>query len=77
MKTITVNVTPEIADYFDNANEREKNRMETYMNAWLAETYCKKTPNERLWDIMEKTSAEAISNGYKPEMIEEILKDDE
>jgi hypothetical protein len=29
--------------------------------------------NERLWDIMKKASDEAKSNGYKPEMIDEIL----
>jgi hypothetical protein len=29
--------------------------------------------NERLWNIMKKASDEAKSNGYKPEMLDEIL----
>jgi hypothetical protein len=37
--------------------------------------------NERLWDIMKKASDEAKNNGYKPEMLDEILdeilKDDD
>jgi hypothetical protein len=41
------------------------------------ETLCKKTPDECLWDIMKKASDEAKSNGYKPEMLEEILNDDD
>ena len=76
MNTITINVTPENANYFYKANERIRNRVEVYINALLSETFCEKSPDERLLDIMEKASAEAKSNGYKPEMLEEILRNE-
>ena len=80
MNTITINVSPEIANYFETADVGVKNSMESYINTWLGETFSKKTANESLLNIMTKSSAEAKSNGYKPEMletiIEDILKDD-
>jgi len=80
MNTITINVSPQIAYSFEQADARVKNRAELYINAWLDETFSKKTANESLLDIMTKSSAEAKRNGYKPEIleaiIEDILKDD-
>jgi len=76
MGTITINVLPEIANSFEMADERDKNRVELYINAWLNEIFGKQSANERLLDIMKKSSAEAKRNGFKPEMLEEILKDD-
>ena len=77
MKTITINVSPEIADSFEKADERDKNRAELYINAWLNGIFSYKSANQRLLDIMKKSSAEAKSNGFKSEMLEEILKDDD
>ena len=77
MKTITINVLPDIANSYEKANERDKTRVESYINAWLNEIFGKQSANERLLDIMKKSSAEAKMNGYKPEMLEEILKDDD
>lgn len=81
MKTITINVSPEIADSFEKAGERDRNRVELYINAWLSETLGSRPANEHLSNIMQKSSSEAKRNGYKPEMlediIEDILKDDE
>ena len=85
MNTITINVSPEIANFFQTVDTKAKNRVELYVNAWLNnawlnETCGKKTANESLLDVMKKSSVEAKSNGYKPEMIEaiteDILKDD-
>ena len=77
MKTITINVLPEIANFFEKADERDKNRVELYVNAWLNEIFGKQSANECLLDIMKKSSAEAKKNGFKPEMLEEILKDND
>jgi hypothetical protein len=52
----------------EQADVREKNRAEMYINAWLNETFSKKTANESLWEIMTKSSAEAKRNGYKTEV---------
>ena len=77
MKTITINVLPEIANCFEKADERDKNRVELYINAWLNEIFGKQSANKRLWDIMKTSSDEAKRNGFKSEMLEEILKDDD
>ena len=76
MKTITINVSPEIADSFEKADDRVKNRAELYINAWLYGIFSKKSANKRLFDVMKMSSEEAKKNGYKPEMLDEILKDD-
>ena len=77
MKTININVSPDIANYFEQADERDKNRVELYINAWLNGMFSKKTANQLLLDTMKKSSAEAKKNGFKPEMLEDILKDDD
>jgi len=77
MKTITINVAPDIADAFEIADDRDKNRAELYINSWLYGIFGKKSANQRLLDVMKKSSAEAIRNGYKPEMLEDILKNDD
>jgi len=68
---------PEIANSFKKAGERDKNRAELYINAWLNEIFGKQLANERLLDIMKTSSDEAKRNGFKSEMLEEILKDDD
>ena len=75
MKTITINVLPEIANSFEKADERHRNRIEMYINAYLHDMFSKESANERLLEIMKKSSAEAKSNGFKPEMLEEIVED--
>jgi len=75
MDTITINVSPEIAGYYKKADERAKNRIELFINAWLNETFGEKTANESLLDIMKKSSLEAKENGYQPEMLENIVED--
>jgi len=81
MNTITINVTPEIADSFEKADVKDRNRVELYINMWLSETFGKKSANECLRDIMTKSSIEAKKNGFQTKMlediIEEILEDDE
>jgi len=77
MKTISINVSPEIADSFEKADERDKNRVEVYINAWLNGIFSNKSANQRLLEIMKKSSAEAKRNGFKTEMLEDILKDDD
>ena len=77
MKTVTINVLPEIANFFEKADERDKSRVELYTNTRVNEIFGKQSANERLLDIMKESSAEAKRNGFKPEMLEEILKDDD
>jgi hypothetical protein len=75
METITGNVSSDVARSFQKADRRDKNRVELYINAWLNEIFSKQSANKRLWEIMKTSSVEAKKNGFKPEMLEEILKD--
>lgn len=75
MRTISIHVPPEIADSFEKADARDRNRVELYINAWLSETFSKKSANECLLDIMTKSSSEAKKNGFEPEMLEDIIED--
>ena len=75
METITINVSPEIANYFKMADDRDKKQVELYINAWMNDMFRKKSANEHLVEIMKTSSAEAKMNGYKPEMLEDISED--
>ena len=75
MNTITINVTPELAYSFEKANKNEKKRVELYINTWLNEAFSKNNANERLFEIMKKSSIEAKQNGYNPDMLENIVND--
>jgi len=79
MKTITINVSPEIASSYERADEKDRSRVELYINAWLKEIFIHNqvSADQRLYEIMKKSSAEAKKNGFKPEMLEDILKDDD
>ena len=77
MKTISINVSPEIANSFEKADERDKSRVELYINMWLKEIFSPTSANQRLFEIMKRSSSEAKNNGFKPEMLEDILKDDD
>ena len=73
METITINVSSDIAKSFEKADERDKSRVELYVNMWLKEIFSPTSANQRLFEIMKKSSTEAKSNGFKPEMLEDIL----
>ena len=77
MRTITISVLPEIAIFFEKADKKGKNRAELHINAWLNELLAKQLANKRLLNTMKASSAQAKRNGFKPEMLEEILKEND
>jgi hypothetical protein len=74
-KTITINVSSDIADFYERVDKHERKHTEMYINQWLTEIIEKKSADNQLFDIMKKCSAQAQKNGYKEEMLEDIVND--
>jgi len=77
MKTISIHVPPSIADLFEQADENKKRKAEIYINAWLSDFFNEKSANEKLLSIMKASTDEAKSKGFTPNMIDDLLKEDE
>jgi hypothetical protein len=77
MKTIAINVPPNLADAFEKADTERKRTAELYINAWLADFFSNQSANERLFDIMKKATAEAKANGFNEAELQELLKSNE
>ena len=76
MKTISLNVPPKTARAFEQADPSVKQKAEIYINAWLDGFLSKQSPNERLKSIMEEATKEAEKNGFTPDKLDELLKDE-
>jgi hypothetical protein len=76
MKTISLNVPPKIAQAFEQADAAVKQKAEIYINAWLDSFLSKQSPNQRLKSIMETATREAKSNGFTPDKLDDLLKDE-
>ena len=77
MDSITINVAPALANAFKNSDEMKRRNAEIYINAFLNEIFSEEPANERLFRTMKKATAEAKSQGFNPEMMDELLNDDE
>ncbi|MGN6342813.1 MAG: hypothetical protein ACTHML_17700 [Ginsengibacter sp.] len=77
MDSITINVAPALANAFKNADETKRRNAEIYINAFLNEIFSEEPANERLFETMKKATAEAKFHGFSPEMMDELLKDNE
>lgn len=77
MQNISIPVPPYIAMAYQKADEKQRREAETYINAWLNVFFSKKSPDQRLAAIMKKAAMEAKANGFTPEKLDDLLKDDE
>ncbi len=77
MENISIPVPPYIARAFKNADTAVKRKAEIYINVWLSDFFSDKSPNEQLFEIMKKATAEAKANGLTPEKLEELLKNED
>ena len=77
MESIVINVPPYIADAYKNADEDKRRNAEIYINTFLDELFSDEPANERLFKTMKKATTEAKANGFTPDMMDELLKDDE
>ncbi|WP_262245348.1 hypothetical protein [Parapedobacter soli] len=76
MKTIAINVPPNLADAFEKADIERKRTAELYINAWLVD-FLGQPANERLFEIINKATAEAKAKGFNETELQELLKSDE
>ncbi|HLZ16137.1 MAG TPA: hypothetical protein VKQ08_03820 [Cyclobacteriaceae bacterium] len=76
MENISISVPPYIARAFEAADSSVRRKAEIYINAWLSDFFSKKSPNEQLFDIMKRATTEAKSNGFSPDQLDELLKDE-
>jgi hypothetical protein len=77
MESIVINVPPYLANAFRNADESKRRNAEIYINTFLNELFSEEPANERLFRTMKKATTEAKESGFTPDMMNELLKDDE
>ena len=71
MEKITIQVDPEIAQAYREAEPQKQQKIAIFLNMML-----KKAINQRpLLDIMEEASQQVIANGMTPEILESIIND--
>ena len=72
METITIEVEPDIARAYQEANLMERKKMQLVLNSSL-----KQFMNRRsLEEIIQEMQAQAQANGLTQEILNEILSDD-
>ena len=72
MDTITIPVDTELAQAYRQADQQQRQKIETLLNIAL-----KKAVNPKpLLTIMQEASQQAIANGMTPEILESILVDE-
>ncbi len=74
MRTISINVPPNVADAFENADEDFKRKAEIYINSWLSNNLSNQTANERLFTVMKKATAIAKANGFSEAELQVFTK---
>jgi hypothetical protein len=78
MQTISLKVSPGIAKAYEMADGRLKKQAEIMANIWLENVlYPKSHKEDKLESILDKGAAEAKANGFTPDMLESLLKEDE
>ena len=77
MENISIPVPPYIARAFENADMTVKRKAEIYINAWLSDFFSAEPGNDQLFAIMKKATAEAKSNGFTQEKLDDLLKDED
>jgi len=72
MDTITIPVETELAQAYRQADQKQRQKIETLLNIAL-----KKAVNPKpLLTIMQEASQQAIANGMTPGILESILADE-
>ncbi|UKP00040.1 hypothetical protein [Nostoc sp. UHCC 0870] len=72
MENITIQVDPEIAKAYREAEPEKQQKIQIFLNIMLQKVVSQKP----LLDIMEEASQQAIANGMTPEILESILNDE-
>lgn len=72
MENITIQVDPDIAKAYREAEPKKQQKIQIFLNIMLQKAISQKP----LLDIMEEASQQAIANGITPEILESILNDE-
>ncbi|MBD2279336.1 MAG: hypothetical protein LW814_04300 [Anabaena sp. CoA2_C59] len=72
MENITIQVDPEIAKAYREAEPEKQQKIQIFLNIMLQKAVSQKP----LLDIMEEASQQAIAKGMTTEILESILKDE-
>ncbi len=72
MDTITIPVENELAEAYRQADQQQRQKIETLLNIALKKAIYPKP----LLTIMQEASQQAIANGMTPEILESILADE-
>jgi hypothetical protein len=72
MDTITIPVETELAQAYRQADQQQRQKIETLLNIALKKAVAPKP----LLTIMQEASQQAIANGMTPEILESILADE-
>lgn len=72
MENITIQVEPEIAKAYREAEPEKQQKIQIFLNIMLQKAVSQKP----LLDIMEEASQQAIANRITPEILESILNDE-
>ncbi|MBE9232376.1 hypothetical protein IQ231_11975 [Cuspidothrix issatschenkoi LEGE 03284] len=72
MENITIQVDPDIAKAYREAEPKKQQKIQIFLNIMLQKAISQKP----LLDIMEEASQQAIANGMTPEILESILNDE-
>ncbi len=73
METITITVEPEIKTAFEQATPETQQQLAAILSLFLKE----KLPEKTLSEVMEEISDQAQKRGLTPEILEDILSDEE
>ena len=72
MENITIQVDPEIAKAYREAEPQKQQKIQMFLKIMLEKAVSQKS----LLDIMEAASEQAIANGITSEILESILNDE-
>ena len=72
METITIPVTPEVAQAYQQANPQQQQALQTMLKLFLDTDFMEKS----LSQVMEEIATKAEARGLTPEILESILNDD-
>lgn len=75
MSTITIPVSPELAEIYERASDKDRERIIRWFQVILEDLSYR--GKDRLFDIMDEMARQAQENGLTPEILDAILSDDD